>query len=557
MKRQLYLSLVFVIFTVFAMAQSQRMVLLEHFTQASCGPCATYNPQINNLLLANPDEIIAIMYHTSWPGYDPMYNHNTVENGARTSYYNVSSVPNSVLDGNVYNGHPANWNITTVNNRAAVASPCDISIYQELSPDNQTFMAYVLIEATEDIPAGMKFNLAVIEKHVGFASPPGSNGETDFYNVMKKLLPNQTGTTLPAISAGEYMIMEFSWVHQNVYDIDELAAVGFIQNNNTKEVLQSAKSTATPFSAPYNTDAEITAVSNISQNYCMGHIEPKITIRNNGTAALTSLEIEYNINGEGPATYNWAGNLGFLESETISLEPTDFTVMETNMLSVSANNPNGQSDDYTANNVRNIDIEEAPSVSSPVSLILKLDDNPEETSWEVLDSQGTVLYEGSNYTQPGQIIVQQFNVSEADCYTFNIYDEGGDGLTNGGSYKLGYGGNIIFAEGDGFGVKDEAQFSLNLTSISEVQTQGNLRVYPVPASSDNINIELTLFKQQKVSYSLINPAGMAIAHVDQGMQNSGVKQFTLDVSNLQAGIYYLSIISGTEQTIQKIVLINK
>ncbi len=60
-------------------AQSQRLVLLEHFTQASCGPCATYNPSIHTWLVNNPDKITSINYHTSWPGYDPMYNHNTVD----------------------------------------------------------------------------------------------------------------------------------------------------------------------------------------------------------------------------------------------------------------------------------------------------------------------------------------------------------------------------------------------------------------------------------------------------------------------------------------------
>lgn len=190
--------------------QSQRLVLLEHFTQASCGPCAQYNPQINSLLNQYPDKFTAVMYHTSWPGYDPMYNHNTVENGARTSYYSVNAVPNSVIDGNVYNGHPAGWNITTINNRYAVPSPADISVYHELSPGQDEVTVNMMILATQDIPAGTKAHMVVIEKHIHFSNPPGSNGETDFYNVMKKMLPNQSGTELPAMQAGDYTIISYS-----------------------------------------------------------------------------------------------------------------------------------------------------------------------------------------------------------------------------------------------------------------------------------------------------------------------------------------------------------
>jgi hypothetical protein len=50
----------------------QRLVLLEHFTQASCGPCASQNPALNALLDNNTTKVVAIKYQTSWPGTDPM-----------------------------------------------------------------------------------------------------------------------------------------------------------------------------------------------------------------------------------------------------------------------------------------------------------------------------------------------------------------------------------------------------------------------------------------------------------------------------------------------------
>jgi hypothetical protein len=56
MRKHVYLLILFSGLTLISFGQSQRLVLLEHFTQASCGPCATYNPQINTMLANNPDK---------------------------------------------------------------------------------------------------------------------------------------------------------------------------------------------------------------------------------------------------------------------------------------------------------------------------------------------------------------------------------------------------------------------------------------------------------------------------------------------------------------------
>ena len=111
----------------FAFAQTQRTVLLEHFTQASCGPCATYNPAIEALINANPGKIIALKHQTSWPGVDPMNAQNPTQVATRVSYYSVTGVPNSVIDGNYYNGHPASVNQAMVDGAYAVPAPFSLS----------------------------------------------------------------------------------------------------------------------------------------------------------------------------------------------------------------------------------------------------------------------------------------------------------------------------------------------------------------------------------------------------------------------------------------------
>ena len=161
--------------------QSQRMVLAEECTSSTCVPCGQQNPAFDALLQANSDIITAIKYHVWWPapGNDPMYLANKADNTARTSYYNVNSVPHVMLDGTYFNGMPSQVNQTTINNAAAVSSPFEIQVQQQLSPDEDTIYLTTLIHATDQVSGNLVGHVVVIEKHIHFNTPPGSNGEKD------------------------------------------------------------------------------------------------------------------------------------------------------------------------------------------------------------------------------------------------------------------------------------------------------------------------------------------------------------------------------------------
>lgn len=80
--------------------------MFEHFTQASCGPCASQNPGFEGTILTpNPSIVRHIAYHTSWPGVDEMNAANPTEVANKVTYYNVQGVPDVVLEGNYKQGH--------------------------------------------------------------------------------------------------------------------------------------------------------------------------------------------------------------------------------------------------------------------------------------------------------------------------------------------------------------------------------------------------------------------------------------------------------------------
>jgi hypothetical protein len=246
--RKLYKLFLMLFISSGIFAQGNRVVLLEHFTQASCGPCAVLNPQVAARLAANPNTLVAIKYQTSWPGVDPMNAHNPSEVAARVSYYGVTGVPHSVLDGNHYNGSVGGWNNNTVQSRANVPAKVNMLLSHEIidtdTTNNDSIIVNVSFTATESLPAGHRLHVVVIEREINFPSPPGTNGEKDFTWVMKKMLPGSNGTILGAIDTGTTNSYTFKWKLANVYDISKLAVVAFVQNNTTKEVV------GTSYSAP-------------------------------------------------------------------------------------------------------------------------------------------------------------------------------------------------------------------------------------------------------------------------------------------------------------------
>lgn len=534
-------------------AQSQRLVLLEHFTQASCGPCATYNPSIHSLLVANPDKITSINYHTSWPGYDPMYNHNTVDNAARTSFYNVSSVPNSVLDGNFYNGHPGGWNIATVNQRYDVPSPCNLFAYQRLSPTQDTLFVTMVVEASTAMTGQIAATVAVIEKHIHFNSPPGSNGEKDFYNVMKKLLPSRSGQMLPTpMSAGDYFILESYWVLANVYNINELSLIGYVQNTITKEILQSCNLTPGNYTGLYANDAELVSLPNMTDRYCNETLEPVVKIRNNGNNTVSTLDINYRINEGEIHTFTFTGSLSPLQSAEVQLPGIGYGLQDENNLRVWISSLNGVADDYNRNDTIVHDFGKALQASRSVLVKVRTDNNPHETTWEIKNMAGEVVASGGPYTQSGTIINTDVELPADGCYDFFVYDAGGNGIccTNGAGFVRLSSGSLTITQGTDFGPMLTAQFDVLSVGTSLVTATAGFQLYPNPAG-EKVFAEYTSGFNGTLKVTVINQLGQVVYATNRQAIAGETDTFEINSGNWPAGIYMMIMDDGTSRSSRK------
>lgn len=534
-------------------SQSQRLVLLEQFTNASCGFCPSWNTTAQNIVVANPDKITSIFYHGKL-GPDPMYYHNPDDANTRGSYYSVPGFPHSVLSGNFLNGHPSTWNITKVNAIYAVPTSMEIKIFQELSPNNDTIHATMLVKATGDVPGSPNAFITVIEKHIHFNSAPGTNGEKDFYNVMKKLLPSKTGVSLPAsMKAGEYVIVQASWPLANVYKIDQLSLIGFVQNTINKEVYQAANLTAGNFVALYNNDVELMTITNVSDRMCKPAISPVIRIRNNGNNPLTSLQIKYRINNEELHTYDWTGNLALLSTAEIALPALEYQLLPQNNLQAFVTQVNAGTDQYTINDTLNHNFAAALEATGSVKIKIRTDNKPEETTWEIKNSSGAVIASGGPYTQASTIIDTEVFFDESDCYEFFIYDAGGNGLccTNGtGFYKL-TSGSTTLAQGTSFEYMENAQFTVKSVGINSLPAVTDFEVYPNP-TSNQLFIEYTPENNQIVKVNIFNQLGQSVYSNEVQSPSYMNQKLNINTGNWPVGIYMIRLDNGSAISTRKV-----
>ena len=197
----LFLFLFSLLFAFQANAQSKRMVMIEEATQASCPPCATLNPALQNLVNANDGKVVFMGYQVWWPGFDPMYLDNPAEVDVRVGdYYGFAFAPQITMQGSFVTGGGdagALGNLTQakINAVANQDSEFDMALTAEIV--NGELRVNGRVDATMDVSGNLRLRLAIIEHIIDIADAPGgTNGETEYHNVFKKFIGGTAGIDL-------------------------------------------------------------------------------------------------------------------------------------------------------------------------------------------------------------------------------------------------------------------------------------------------------------------------------------------------------------------------
>lgn len=221
-------------------SSAQKIVLIEQFTNSGCPPCAAAVPPITDYVRDNEHKVALIAYHTSFPYLDSMYHENKVESDAAVAYNGVQAVPQSIVDGNVYSGSSSdfvNKKESIVDARAAIAPKYSLTI-NPVELKNGILSGSITCTALDTSLKNTILKIAVVERVVAKSSyrkSPGKNAETEYWYVMRKMLPNFGGTMLQSAEQS----VNFEWPLAHIKNNNQLRIIAFVQDATTKEVYQT------------------------------------------------------------------------------------------------------------------------------------------------------------------------------------------------------------------------------------------------------------------------------------------------------------------------------
>jgi tetratricopeptide (TPR) repeat protein len=249
-------------------ARSNRMVLAEVFTGAGCPPCVSVDLGFDAALERYARKDIAVlMYHLHIPQPDPLTNKWTTD---RATYYKISGVPNFAVDGELDNrgggdraAAKAAYHRIVPKLDKALESAATAQLALTASLDGST----VKVKATPSAITGgkkVKLQIALVEELMSYS---GENGIRFHPMVVRALATGEKDQGLPVDQANpvaaDYSFdltkiasdtkawlddYEVNGRHGRItfkskpvkMDTAKLSVVAFLQDEDSKKVLQSA-----------------------------------------------------------------------------------------------------------------------------------------------------------------------------------------------------------------------------------------------------------------------------------------------------------------------------
>ncbi|WP_426430323.1 T9SS type A sorting domain-containing protein [Winogradskyella sp. HB-48] len=304
----------------------------------------------------------------------------------------------------------------------------------------------------------------------------------------------------------------------------------------------------------FDNDASVNGGPGLEAELCGADFSPQITVVNRGSLALTSATVTYSFDSGANTVVDWTGSL-MTGEEAVVATPTYSNLSAGNhVLNISVSNPNGVTDENMANDNFAHSFNVSPGYSTNTVIFnLTTDDWAGETSWEFVDSNGTVVASGPATPYADFTTYQEtITIPTLDeCYVFTIFDSYGDGICCGfgnGSYDLqDENGNIIISGGD-FGSSESAQFNAqDPLSIDEYGLENYISFYPNPVN-DDLNITVRQLNED-LNYEVFNVMGQVVSNGSLEVNSTSV----INMTNYQSGVYFVKLSTSTNSLTKKIM----
>ncbi|MBK7956998.1 MAG: hypothetical protein IPK03_02135 [Bacteroidetes bacterium] len=304
-----------------------RKPFFEVFTSSTNSFCFSGNVNYRNVIFfKNDTSYVDIKYQQDFPtNGDPYCTGEGINR--RNVPYSINSIPRMEVNGG-FDDITANFNETVYQN--ALNTPAAYELSGEYSIDtitktiNDIKIKYKPL--LDMAPTFTKLFVAIVEKTT--TANAKTNGETTFYNVLKKMVPNSNGITITTLTANtvDSLLTSYTFkgsyrlpidgqpanridhtIEHSVENFNNLKVIAWVQNTSTRQVFQAA-----------NLNKLIKSIKVDSANggeiWSVGYTKKiKWTSKN-----VNDVKIEYTINGgtswnliaasvpANTGSYNWA-----------------------------------------------------------------------------------------------------------------------------------------------------------------------------------------------------------------------------------------------------------
>lgn len=313
--------------------------------------------------------------------------------------------------------------------------------------------------------------------------------------------------------------------------------------------------TGTPIMNGYNpngisltNDAVLLNISRVPAFVCGDSISPKITIRNHGSATLTTLDVNYELDALGVIQFNWSGNLPSFGIDSIIL-PTMFIPSGNHTFRAFCTNPNSTTDQNHLNDSSNTNF---ISNANPTfaTLHLNTDNFGGETSWLIRDAGGKTYIESPGYASinGGEQITENLCLYDS-CFTLVLKDSYGDGFCcafgSGSLYLVNNFGDTIAQTTTFSGDSLVFPFCISATGINEL-TSNTFNIYPNPT-----NGLFTINCNNSKSYNI--QIFDVLGNIVYQNPNNNNKT-TIDLRTQTKGVYLVSVITENKRMVKRIIV---
>ncbi len=521
-------------YTNFVQGVRRNMILTEFISANSLGAVSN-TIGLNNFINNNFDSVNAVKYHWGIPSQnDSMYLSSKEQVDSIVNYYNASFVPLTYADGNTYVALPYTTYLlfnAIYDYRKSFGSPFSISVSDSLSGNSMT--SKIDYNFVAPVNSGdYRLKVYAIQRVVHFDSVPSNWYDSTFYDVFRRAIPGIGGVS---ISPSGSKSLTYSYTIPAGWNPTQIFTVAFIQNESTKEILNSAKGgNFTPVSHPVN----IPILSN-TRNFV--DFSPFITNNEN----LQTLSTPFYESVSGDLTYKY-----FVEIFEGYYPPPGWTVINPDGLFTMTKYFGANGPTFTGTNCIQIPFYDYASLS------INRRDTLKSRLYYGLRDSNIVTFDYSyapydnTYRDSLKVLI---SVDGGETFPFEVFNKGGNGLATAPATTISFvpinnsqwNTDTIFLAG-----------IVNVEPVSSIVPEDYYLSQNFPNPFNPVTkITFSIPKRAFTSLKIYDITGREIRTYINAVSAPGTYSVSFDGSGLSSGVYFYSLITDEFTATKKMVLI--